>query len=479
MASKLDQHNPKLRKSGGQIVPFSREILYDTIEVSSQGWKCKCKTSVFPAFPDQQLEEDEKRAPTVVKEQFNVNKVLKMFYDFSESKKLGIKLFADIHVTKSKIKVLQEVFDVESPLLFTTSECPIEIDILSVNNSTICLAEVVSQQENASNSIEKLQRVEHFIRNLIKFTFPKNSECHIYKVLTSFVPLSTEVSVQATENDIMILKTNPTINGEVLSKILNGDSQRKEIFFDDFVVAMTVICCCQTLSYFRSEEDKVRQSLLDAINCLDLSNKEESKTSFDVGRSQPDVDLFVWLDPVQAKILRDKNPFQLIIGSVATGKTMLLQMKILDVLRTESHSKVLVVLPTSNLKSYYEKMFLDRSDETTSKRVTIVTASDNFWEIVRTTNPHIFIDEYCACADISHRFCVQFKMLFPGVLERDDRLMWISIDYRQVLQGSFETLNSKKYLVLEEPKFVKSYLMNQHRCCRGVFESYRFSCGPS
>lgn len=69
-------------------------------------------------------------------------------------------------------------------------------------------------------------------------------------------------------------------------------------------------------------------------------------------------------------------------------------------------------------------------------------------------------------------------MLFLGLLERNDRLMWISVDCRQVLQGSFEILNSKKYQIFEEPKYVKSYLMKQHRCFRGIFESYGVNCGP-
>jgi hypothetical protein len=113
MASKLNQNNSKLRKSGGEIVPFSKEIIYDTIKFYSKEWNCNLKSCIFPAFPEQLLLEDETRVPAVVKEQFNVNKVLKMFYDFSESKKLGVKLFTDIQVTKSKIKVLEELFGVD------------------------------------------------------------------------------------------------------------------------------------------------------------------------------------------------------------------------------------------------------------------------------------------------------------------------------------------------------------------------------
>jgi hypothetical protein len=475
MAANFDRHPSetfsKLRKSGGEHVAFSKELIFDRMNFCYPKWQIR--TTIFPVFPDQNLD-DESNASDAVKEQMKSNRVLKLFRDISESKQLGMKIFQNIRMTKSKIKVLRDVFGVDCSSL-TKLECRIEVDILAVNKSTICLTEVISDQENATNAIERLKRAEIFIKNLIKFTCRKDFNFQISKVIFTFVPMSSEISAEAAKYGITIMDMNRIIDAGAMPTILSCRSN--EICPEDFVAALAFVRCCEVLRWFQSEEEKMNSSLIEAMRGLDLTSPEDQKDQMaNVEEVQFEDGLFVWLDQIQAKILSDKNPFQLIMGSTARGKTMLLLMKILEVLRTESRSNVLVILLTSNLIDFYEKNFKERGIGT--ERITFVDAQDEFSEIVKSKNPHIFIDEYCACANVSQRFYIQMKIILPSILKKNQRLLWITADIRQGLEGSFDLANSYNAQILEEPQLVKSYLMIQHRCSKQPFKLYRDACGP-
>jgi hypothetical protein len=70
------------------------------------------------------------------------------------------------------------------------------------------------------------------------------------------------------------------------------------------------------------------------------------------------------------------------------------------------------------------------------------------------------------------------KMILPTILTKNQRLLWITADIRQGLEGSFDLANSYNAQILEEPQLVKSYLMVQHRCSSETFKLYRDYCGP-
>ena len=53
-----------------------------------------------------------------------------------------------------------------------------------------------------------------------------------------------------------------------------------------------------------------------------------------------------WLDPNQQEILNNKNPTQIIIGPASTGKTILIQLKVLEILENVNNTEnILTLLP--------------------------------------------------------------------------------------------------------------------------------------
>ena len=60
--------------------------------------------------------------------------------------------------------------------------------------------------------------------------------------------------------------------------------------------------------------------------------------------------------------MNDPNPSQIIVGPASTGKTLLIQLKVLEILETEEDSKVLVVVPLKKMKKVYLKWF-DQDEE--------------------------------------------------------------------------------------------------------------------
>jgi hypothetical protein len=60
--------------------------------------------------------------------------------------------------------------------------------------------------------------------------------------------------------------------------------------------------------------------------------------------------------------MNDPNPSQIIVGPASTGKTLLIQLKVLEILETEEDSKVLVLVPLEKMKKVYLKLF-DQDEE--------------------------------------------------------------------------------------------------------------------
>jgi hypothetical protein len=60
--------------------------------------------------------------------------------------------------------------------------------------------------------------------------------------------------------------------------------------------------------------------------------------------------------------MSDPNLSQIIVGPASTGKTLLIQLKVLEILETEEDSKVLVVVPLKKMKKVYLKWF-DQDEE--------------------------------------------------------------------------------------------------------------------
>ena len=67
--------------------------------------------------------------------------------------------------------------------------------------------------------------------------------------------------------------------------------------------------------------------------------------------------VFVWLDPMQMEIMEDQNPRQIIYGPASTGKTILIQLKVFQLIEENVDDNVLIILPNDRLVEKYKSFF--------------------------------------------------------------------------------------------------------------------------
>jgi hypothetical protein len=107
--------------------------------------------------------------------------------------------------------------------------------------------------------------------------------------------------------------------------------------------------------------------------------------------------IVVWLDAIQQEIMKDPTKRQVIVGPASTGKTLLIQLKVLEIIE-ETKSKVLIILPYKQLEEKYKEFLKNATDIDTSKEVKFVTPETQNWKRLLEENKtsHWFVDEFAA-----------------------------------------------------------------------------------
>jgi hypothetical protein len=105
----------------------------------------------------------------------------------------------------------------------------------------------------------------------------------------------------------------------------------------------------------------------------------------------------VWLDPIQLEIMKDPIKKQVIVGPASTGKTLLIQLKVLEIMET-TNGNVLIILPYQQLVEKYKDFLKNATNIDTTKRVKFVTTESEDWEGLLKVNKtsHWFVDEFAA-----------------------------------------------------------------------------------
>ena len=96
----------------------------------------------------------------------------------------------------------------------------------------------------------------------------------------------------------------------------------------------------------------------------------------------------VFLDPIQQQIMSDKKHKQLIFGCPATGKTILVLLKALELLKKDP---VLIILPLKGVVDDYNSHFEGSAHK---DRLFIRTFREDWKQIIKDHSPHILIDEF-------------------------------------------------------------------------------------
>jgi hypothetical protein len=196
--------------------------------------------------------------------------------------------------------------------------------------------------------------------------------------------------------------------------------------------------------------------------------KDESKIS----------NLFVWLDPAQVDIMKHTNHCQILRGPASTGKTILIQLKVLQILRNDKNAKILILLPFDRLVEKYKAFFKNAGIESNDENLLIATAEDDeLDQFIQTNSPHVFIDEFSAVIARKFLFSEKLKAYLKNVPKSN--YMWITIDIKQSLdafEGNYFTGEIKEISMKDANE---TFLLIVHRCVKSVFNQYSHICGAN
>jgi superfamily I DNA and RNA helicase len=106
---------------------------------------------------------------------------------------------------------------------------------------------------------------------------------------------------------------------------------------------------------------------LDKQDFLESKSKKKKLEDDEKAQKRKFNKIVLWLDPRQSQIMDEEvQKHQYIIGPPGTGKTILIQLKVLEVYQNNPESKVLIMLPYEPLVEAYKKFFEESGLETTT-----------------------------------------------------------------------------------------------------------------
>ncbi len=184
--------------------------------------------------------------------------------------------------------------------------------------------------------------------------------------------------------------------------------------------------------------------------------------------------IFVWLDPIQHEIMNDSNTKQVIIGPASTGKTLLIQLRVLELCRKDSDCEILILLPHKTLVKKYQHFFEEA--EVDLSKLFFVTPSDDWKKVMeeRKHCHHWFVDELVAmhlrCEDLNDMIIKIASDFGP------QQHLWVTVDFSQNFNSSKPDLDLVNLKFLEDAS--KKHLMLIHRCTKMVFKLCAFYCAP-
>jgi hypothetical protein len=460
-----------IRNSGGKVVPLTENVLLQQINFCYPGWRNQ--TLMIPCISDLKYEgpiglpgppeKTEQSHQGHVKGQENEAKVLLKFKEFCQSNNLNGKIFHDVHVNNLKWKELTNIFGGTE-----TFDGQLEIDVVALNGSSIILTEVKSQLKKLQKPIEQLKNAEMFILKLLKIIGISSSEVQITKVLGAPGPFSCITEKKANKENCILLDIDNQEDYQTLQTFFLPS--RKNVL-DKLSAALFFLKCYSLQQTFH--ENKLRTSLWEGAKALDLTSSlchHRHLEKWQHPEVQQSKNLYVLLDPVQAKIMKLNYPLQVIVGPASTGKTILVQLKILEKLKTSEN--VVVIIPSSFLVAKYQSFY---DGHFFTGKLWIGKPDEDWQSVVQKTKSHIFIDEFCSSALEHENFEDEVKDISNSLSH--SQLLWITMDLKQGLESQWQFPSSKGVFFLDSEFFQKSQLTMIHRCTANVLKNYSEYCG--
>ncbi len=445
-----------LRKTGGDFVRLSKEEILQHLSFYNPNWR---ETTVtIPCVPDLKyagpigfpgvrpdIEESHKGQ---IKGQMNEYRVLQIYEQYSKLNKLDLTIFHDTKITKSNLNALSKAFVQDCFVMDNNIEC--EIDFVTVSKYSIVLTEVKSKVGDGKKAFSQLRDAENLVKTILQIVGLQDLKVPILKVIASPHTFRKDLLKKAEKRKVILLNITEKSIECTLSKIFScGDSPR-ELNLENFVAALAFLQSCPTFQSEDSQKDNLKKSLLEGAKGMEIVeelkchhhmknwNHPESK-ELCVSRN-----IFIWLDPIQSFIMSQPNPCQIITGPASSGKTILVQLKVLELMRHNNSEDVLVILPTSELKEKYQEFFAKHNPGIHHEKLVILTSNEFIPQNIPEKNRHIFIDEFCALSERSDEFCKIFETLIKHHSNNPRKLFWITADFKQNQSCLWDIPTAKK-----------------------------------
>ena len=332
---------------------------------------------------------------------------------------------------------------------------------------------LVEQWKHSAN--EQLLLDELVVKHILKLIGLREKP-YISKLIASPTSLTLDLETKLKSEDVQFLEIGKPISKEIYQN--EGNMEFEEIIYSNLVAAFAFLSSCYLLEKRWTVNDQSTQ-----IDMVEASKGREIISEFQSQSQLEKVDkniskttfgsLFVWLDPVQQEIIDDDNPKQVIIGSASTGKTLLLQLKILDLCSNDKDSEAVIILPNKRLVKKYQE-FLTHSGVALDN-LYFVTPKDNWKEVLyEKKSCHMFVDELAAmnlrCRELNDTLLAIAHEFKPK------QLLWVTIDFGQTFNSHRPECDQKNLRLIDGAS--KKHLMLIHRCTINVFNNFLLKCSP-
>lgn len=174
--------------------------------------------------------------------------------------------------------------------------------------------------------------------------------------------------------------------------------------------------------------------------------------------------------------MKHSNNRQILRGPASTGKTIMIQIKVLQILRNDRNAKILILLPFTRLVEKYKTFFNNAGIMPDNENLCIATAeSSELDQFIENNSPNIFIDEFSAVIARKFLFSQTLKTYLQNI--PNYKVMWITIDIKQSLDVSEGNYFAGEIKEISMREANETYLLIVHRCVKFVFDQYKEICG--
>jgi len=478
------------KHSGGSYSLLNKNDVLQTMDLIYPEWREENKTFVFPIITEPTFEgpltddtSDYDRG--LVKGYHSEVDVLWALKKVSHKNSLGLRIFHGISITKPMLEATAAAFETDLPDFkdkLVTKESREICDAILLHPAGISVIEIKSNENAVPKAKTQLNKAFDVIKVILKIVGVDAEKVPIHRVIALPNPLSEKTEnkkeklLKRIENFCLLQGTQfekKLIEEQLLRSMDSKSYVLTPANIDDLSVVLAILKQGKLVnSRGKIPSNLFRKQMLEGVAINEtignirgqnqLQNSLGSK-KFQFKRKH----LFIWLDPRQAEILEDSNTKQYIIGPASTGKTLLVQLKVLEILELNPESKILIILPHNHLVESYKKSFQDFGLEIQDSNLLITTLSGH-WRTFGDAH-HTFIDEYCAIGPKESVFSKNHQDLKCKVENMPQTLYcWITMDFWQ----GYETVShTKHYITLKDSKLTALTMF--HRCTIGVLKEYR------